>query len=64
MKNFCLILIFVIYLFPFKTFSASHEKMEILNYLSSLSDFSASLIQSDGDNLSEGRVYIGKKRSG
>ena len=36
--------------------------MEILNYLSSLSDFSASFIQSDGENLSEGRVYIGKER--
>ena len=38
------------------------KKNSILYYLSSLNNFSASFIQSDGENLSEGRVYIGKKR--
>ena len=56
------ILIIVFYLFAFKAHSASEDKTEVLNYLSSLSDFSASFLQSDGENLSEGRVYIGKKR--
>ena len=56
------ILIIAFYLFTFKAHSASEDKTEALNYLSSLSDFSASFLQSDGENLSEGRVYIGKKR--
>ena len=56
------ILIIVFYLFAFEAHSASDDKAEVLNYLSSLSDFSASFLQSDGENLSEGRVYIGKKR--
>ena len=49
-------------LFAFKAYSTSEDKAEALNYLSSLSDFSASFLQSDGENLSEGKVYIGKKR--
>jgi len=61
-EKFFLILIIVFYLFPFKICSASDDKLEVLNYLSSLSDFSASFVQSDGENLSEGMVYIGKKR--
>ena len=56
------ILLIVFYLFGFKAYSAPADKVEILSYLSSLSDFSASFIQSDGKNLSEGKVYIGKKR--
>ena len=56
------ILLIVFYLFGFKAYSAPADKAEILSYLSSLSDFSASFIQSDGKNLSEGKVYIGKKR--
>ena len=49
-------------LFAFKAYSASKDKTEVLSYLSSLSDFSASFLQSDGESLSEGKVYIGKKR--
>ena len=56
------LLVIVFYLFAFKAYSASEDKAEALNYLSSLSDFSASFLQSDGENLSEGKVYIGKKR--
>ena len=56
------LLVIVFYLFTFKAYSASEDKAEALNYLSSLSDFSASFLQSDGKNLSEGKVYIGKKR--
>ena len=56
------ILVIVFYFFTFKAHSASEDKAEALKYLSSLSDFSASFLQSDGENLSEGRVYIGKKR--
>ena len=56
------LLVVVLYLFTFKAYSNSEDKAEVLNYLSSLSDFSASFLQSDGENLSEGKVYIGKKR--
>ena len=56
------LLVIVFYFFSFKAYSSSEDKEEAINYLSSLSDFSASFLQSDGENLSEGRVYIGKKR--
>ena len=61
-KYLLLILVIVFYFFTFKAYSSSEDKEEVLNYLSSLSDFSASFLQSDGENLSEGVVYIGKKR--
>jgi outer membrane lipoprotein-sorting protein len=61
-KYYFNILVIVFYLFSFKAYSATEDKTEVISYLSSLSDFSASFIQSDGENLSEGRVYIGKKR--
>ncbi len=56
------LLVIVFLLFSLKVYSASKDKLEALNYLSSLRDFSASFLQSDGENLSEGKVYIGKKR--
>jgi len=56
------LLVVVLFFFTFKAYSNSEDKADVLNYLSSLSDFSASFLQSDGENLSEGKVYIGKKR--
>ncbi len=61
-KYLLFVLIIVFHFFGSKAYSASEDKAEALNYLSSLSDFSASFLQSDGKNLSEGKVYIGKKR--
>ena len=61
-KYLLFIVVIVFYFFASKAFSASEDKADALNYLSSLSDFSASFLQSDGENLSEGMVYIGKKR--
>ena len=61
-KCLLLILVIVFYFFTFKAYSDTEDKEEVLNYLSSLNDFSASFLQSDGENLSEGIVYIGKKR--
>ena len=61
-KYLLLLLGIVFYFFALKAYSASEDKEEALNYLSSLSDFSASFLQSDGENLSEGVVYVGKKR--
>ena len=46
----------------FKNISAADDKIKVLNYLKSLRNFSASFIQNDGLDLSEGKVYIGEKR--
>ena len=62
-ENYLLIfLITIIFLFFVKTVYATDDKNAVLNYLKSLKNFSASFIQNDGINLSEGRVYIGEKR--
>ena len=61
-KYLLFILIIVFYFIAPKAYSTSEDKAEALNYLSSLSNFSASFLQIDGENLSEGKVYIGKKR--
>jgi len=45
-----------------KVESNSNIKIKILDYLNSLQYFSASFIQNDNATLSEGKVYIGKKR--
>ena len=45
-----------------KVWANTDIKINIVNYLNSLQYFSASFIQNDGENLSEGKVYIGEKR--
>ncbi len=45
-----------------KVESNTDIRIKILDYLNSMQNFSASFIQSDNENLSEGRVYIGEKR--
>ena len=54
--------ILVFLLFFYKTVYAANDKSSVLIYLKSLKNFSASFVQNDGTNLSEGRVYIGEKR--
>ncbi len=46
----------------YKVESNTDIKIKILDYLNSMQNFSASFIQNDNEALSEGRVYIGKKR--
>tara|TARA_B100001057_G_scaffold394649_1_gene403884 strand:+ start:2745 stop:3329 length:585 start_codon:yes stop_codon:yes gene_type:complete len=46
----------------YKVESNTDTRIKIVEYLNSLQNFSASFIQNDGMNLSEGKVYIGKKR--
>ncbi len=60
-KFFCNLIIFFI-LFSKIAYADSEHKDKVLDYLSSLKFFSASFLQNDGENLSEGKVYIGKKR--
>ena len=60
----CLFYFFIIIIFLFSNASRSNtdDRNKILNYLSNLKYFSASFLQNDGENLSEGKVHIGKKR--
>ncbi len=62
MTNLSNFFIIIYLLTPVLAFSNSNEKIKALNYLNSLKYFSASFLQNDGVNLSEGKVYIGKKR--
>ena len=54
--------IIVFLILSFKVESNTNIKIKILDYLNSLQYFSASFIQNDNETLSEGKVYIGKKR--
>ena len=58
--NFFYIVLF--FFLPSKVHSDTNIKSKILDYLSSMEDFSASFVQNDGESLSEGMVYIGKQR--
>ena len=54
--------IIIIILFSNTVFSKNDYKTTVLNHLNSLKFFSASFLQNDGEDLSEGKVYIGEKR--
>ena len=58
--NYFFIILFLI--LSYKVESNTDIKIKIVNHLNSLRYFSASFIQNDGVNLSEGKVYIGEKR--
>ena len=60
--SLCKLIIIIFFLFSFKALSNTSDKTLALNYLNSLKYFSASFLQSDGENLSEGKVYVGTKR--
>ena len=62
MKYLSFFYIFVFLIFSHKVDSNTNIKIKILDYLNSLQYFSASFIQNDNETLSEGKVYIGKKR--
>ena len=53
---------FFIILNSHKAYSNVEQKTKVLEHLVSLNNFSASFLQNDGESLSEGKVYIGKKR--
>ena len=58
--NYFYIIIFLV--LSYSVEGNANIKIKILNYLNSLQNFSASFIQNDNENLSEGKVYIGEKR--
>ena len=49
-------------LISYKAFSNADDKTKVLSYLYTLKKFSASFLQIDGENFSEGKIYIGEKR--
>ena len=55
-------LVIIFFLICPKAFSVEDDRTKVLNHLNSLKYFSASFLQNDGENLSEGKVYIGKER--
>ena len=57
-----LLIFFVVIFFLNIAHSSEDNKNKILKYLNKLNHFSASFIQSDGKNVSEGKVYIGERR--
>ena len=61
-KLFFSFLIIIFFLYSFSGLSNTINKDRILDHLNSLQFFSASFLQNDGETLSEGKVYIGKKR--
>ena len=56
------LLIIIIFSVSYNANSETNDKVKIIDHLDSLENFSASFLQNDGINLSEGKVYIGKKR--
>ena len=61
-KNFVYFFFIIFFLFSQKVYSDKNNKLVLINYLKSLENFSATFLQNDGESLSEGKVYIGKKR--
>ena len=55
-------IIIISFIFSSNSYSKTNDKKEVFNYLNSLKNFSASFLQNDGKDLSEGKVYIGTKR--
>ena len=56
------IFIIIFLLFSHKVYSTNDEKAKILTHLNKLKNFSASFLQTDSENLSEGKVFVGNKR--
>ena len=62
-KNFLFVFLsIIVFLLSHVAYSNTDYKLKVIDHLSSLENFSASFLQDDGENLSEGKVYIGKKR--
>ena len=61
-KIFVCFFFIIFFLFSQKVYSDKNNKLVLINYLKSLENFSATFLQNDGESLSEGKVYIGKKR--
>ena len=54
-KYFYIYFIISFFVFFNQAFGNTNDKLKVLNYLSSFKNFSASFLQSDGPELSEGK---------
>ena len=61
-KNLYYFYIIISFFISFNVKANEDIKIKILNHFNSLQNFSASFIQKDNTNLSEGKFYIGKHR--
>ena len=61
-KNLYYFYIIISFFISFNVKANEDIKIRILNHFNSLQNFSASFIQKDNTNLSEGKFYIGKHR--
>ncbi len=61
-RSFFYLLTIIFFLISNKAYSISDDKKNALIHLNELKNFSASFLQDDGENLSEGKIYIGSKR--
>ena len=60
--NFFFKIILLIFFTKFLFANITDEKDILINYLQNIKNFSANFIQSDGQSIEEGMVYIGKNR--
>ena len=61
-KNLFYLLTIIFFLISDKAYSISDDKKNALTLLNELKNFSASFLQNDGKNISEGKIYIGTER--
>ncbi len=63
-NNLCSLIFFItiFFLFSNKVFAETGDKERVLQHLNKLKYFSASFLQNDGEQLSEGKVYVGENR--
>ncbi len=62
MKSIYKLIVVIFFFFSCNAYSNTEDKIKVLDYLYTQKNFSASFLQNDGENLSEGKVYIGEKR--
>ena len=61
-SKFYLFLILFYFSFQGNGFTQNNDEERIINYLGNIKNFSALFIQDDGNDLSEGKISIGKSR--
>lgn len=61
-SRICYILIFIIFLISNSAKSSNNKLTELVNYLHDLNDFTASFIQNNNEELSEGKISINNDR--
>ena len=59
-SRICYILIFIIFLISNSAKSSNNKLTELVNYLHDLNDFTASFIQNNNEELSEGKISINR----